>query len=80
MNTAKDRNHVLFLQDLTPTASSEEPRAKGSAPAGARQQAAAEGLRESQAADAASNPIVDLLEAGKVDEAEQAARESCLTG
>lgn len=41
----------------------------------AERQAAREALDESYALDNASNAVVDLLEAGELDEAEQAARE-----
>ena len=40
-----------------------------------RRKAEQEALQESQALDAASNAVVDLVHAGKLDEAEQAARE-----
>lgn len=40
-----------------------------------RQQAALEALRESQALDAASNAVLNLLRAGKLEEAERAAHE-----
>ena len=41
----------------------------------AQRQATLEALDESYALDNASNAVVDLLDAGKLDEAEQAARE-----
>ena len=41
----------------------------------AAREAALEAVDESHALDASSNAVVDLLEAGKLDEAEQAARE-----
>lgn len=53
----------------------QKERARREAFREADRQATAEALRESQALDAASNAVVDLLEAGKLDEAEQAARE-----
>ena len=40
-----------------------------------RQQASLEALRESQALDALSNAVLDLLKAGKLEEAEHAARD-----
>lgn len=53
----------------------EKDRAEQSARDRARAAEQQEAVRECQVLDAASNAVVDLVEAGKLEEAEQAARE-----
>lgn len=53
----------------------EKDRAAALAPAIALQKEYQATLQEAQALDAASNAVVDLVHAGRLDEAEQAARE-----